>query len=155
MSLSAVPQPSIDAEHLKAAFGRFATGVAFVQAEVGGARHGLIVSSFAAVSLTPPLISFCPARSSLTWRRMRAGRRFDVHVLGSQHRGFAAAAGQPGADRFAHALENPLASFDCTLEAEHGAGDHWIVVGRVHAVHVTPQDPLVYFQSTFHSLEQK
>jgi flavin reductase (DIM6/NTAB) family NADH-FMN oxidoreductase RutF len=156
MSLSAALQSSIDPHDLKAAYGRFATGVAFVEAEVDGVRDGLIVSSFAAVSLEPALISFCPARTSITWRRMRAAGRFDVHVLGTQHSVFARHAGTPGADRFQHPLDDPLASFACTLEAEHPAGDHWIVVGRVHAVHLAPDpDPLVYFTSTFHSLEQK
>ena len=151
MSLSAALQSSIDPHDLKAAYGRFATGVAFVEAEVDGARDGLIVSSFAAVSLEPALISFCPARTSITWRRMRGAGRFDVHVLGAQHGEFARA---PRAER--SRLEDPLATFACALEAEHPAGDHWIVVGRVHAVHLAPDpDPLVYFTSTFHSLEQK
>jgi len=153
MSLSAARQSSIDPFDLKAAYGRFATGVAFVEAEVDGARDGLIVSSFAAVSLEPALISFCPARTSITWRRLRAAGRFDVHVLGTQHGVFARAA---RADRSPQALDDALASFACTLEAEHPAGDHWIVVGRVHAVRLAPDpDPLVYFTSTFHSLEQK
>jgi flavin reductase (DIM6/NTAB) family NADH-FMN oxidoreductase RutF len=150
MSRSATAQPSTDP---RAAFGRFATGVAFVTAEFDGAPRGLIVSSFAAVSLEPALISFCPARTSITWRRLRAAGRFDVHVLGTQHSEFARAG---RADRSRHPLEDPLASFACTLEAEHPAGDHWIVLGRVHAVCFAENpDPLVYFTSTFHSLEQK
>jgi len=139
---------------LRAAFGRFATGVAFVTGEADGAPLGLIVSSFAAVSLTPALISFCPGSTSLTWRRMRAARRFDVHVLGERHAAFARAAAEPGADRFAYPLRDPLASFACDLEAEHPAGDHWIVVARVRSLSVSERsDPLVYFTGTFHSLE--
>ena len=53
------------------------TGVAFVTAEVDGTPLGLIVSTFAAVSLDPPLVSFCPARDSFTWRRMRQAGGFD------------------------------------------------------------------------------
>ena len=76
---------------LREAFGRFATGVAFVTADGDGSPLGLIVSSFVAVSLQPPLISFCPARDSLTWRRMRSSERFAVNVLGSWHADFASA----------------------------------------------------------------
>ena len=36
-----------------------------------GEPAGLIVNSLASVSLEPPLVSFCPSRSSLTWCRMR------------------------------------------------------------------------------------
>ena len=87
----------VDESGLRSAFGRFATGVAFVEADVGGTPHGLIVSSFAAVSLDPPLVSFCPARTSLTWRRMREAGGFAVHVLGEWHGGFARRAAAPGA----------------------------------------------------------
>ena len=66
--------------------GASATGVAFVTAEVDGTPLGLIVSSFAAVSLRPPLVSFCPARDSLTWRRMRHGDHFAVNVLEARPR---------------------------------------------------------------------
>jgi 3-hydroxy-9,10-secoandrosta-1,3,5(10)-triene-9,17-dione monooxygenase reductase component len=153
MSRSAAARRSIEPHDLKAAFGRFATGVAFVTAEVDGAPHGLIVSSFAAVSLTPALISFCPARTSLTWRRMRAAGRFAVNVLGAEHAAFAGHAAAPGADRFAQPLEDPIAVLSCELYAEHAAGDHWIVVGQVLDVRLAcDADPLVYFRSRFRSL---
>src|SRR3954462_6924079 len=85
-------EPGLDEQGLRAAFGRFATGVAFVTSEVDGLPLGLIVSSFTAVSLDPPMISFCPARDSLTWRPMRSSRALTVNVLGKQHRAFARAA---------------------------------------------------------------
>ena len=151
----------VAAPELREAFGRFATGVAFVTAETDGAPLGLIVSSFTAVSLQPPLISFCPARDSLTWRRMRLSQRFAVNVLGSWHAGFARRAARPGADRFAEAetepgqggmpvLRDALAVLECELAAEHPAGDHWIVLGRVRRLRVsTARDPLTYFAGGF------
>src|ERR671926_383602 len=90
-------EPGLDERTLRTAFGRFATGVAFVTTE----DDGLIVSSFAAVSLQPPLISFCPSRDSLTWQRMRHAGRFSVHILAARHGGFARRVALPGADRFA------------------------------------------------------
>jgi flavin reductase (DIM6/NTAB) family NADH-FMN oxidoreductase RutF/DNA-binding SARP family transcriptional activator len=139
---------------LRDAFGRFATGVAFVTTDVGGTPLGLIVSSFAAVSLEPPLISFCASRDSLTWRRMRTARRFDVHVLAAGHGEFARRAAQPGADRFAEPLHDPLAVIECDLEAEYPGGDHAIVVGRVRDVRVRPDgEPLVYFGGAFGGFE--
>jgi 3-hydroxy-9,10-secoandrosta-1,3,5(10)-triene-9,17-dione monooxygenase reductase component len=117
---------------------------------VAGTPHGLIVSSFAAVSLEPPLVSFCPSRSSLTWRRMREARRFGVHVLATWHGEFARRAAAPGADRFVEPLEGALAVIECELEAEHPAGDHWIVVGRVTRLQLSAEtEPLVYFAGGF------
>jgi 3-hydroxy-9,10-secoandrosta-1,3,5(10)-triene-9,17-dione monooxygenase reductase component len=142
--------PELDERRLRAAFGSFATGVAFVTARVDGAPLGLIVSTFTAVSLDPPLISFCPARDSLTWRRMRQAGGFSVNVLRSWHGGFARRAAEREADRFAEPLIDPLAVIGCDLDAEHPAGDHTIVVGRVRSLHVSsPSRPLVYFAGGF------
>ena len=81
---SAAPAPTApapDARSFRDALGRFATGVAFITAAPDGEPAGLIVNSLTSVSLEPPLVSFCPSRSSLTWSRMRRARRFCVNVL--------------------------------------------------------------------------
>ena len=145
-----IPRPELDERDLRAAFGSFATGVAFVTALVDGAPLGLIVSTFTAVSLDPPLVSFCPARDSFTWRRMRQAGHFRVSVLRAWHGDFARRAAEPEADRFAQPLIDPLAVIACDLEAEHPAGDHTIVLGRVRSLRVSsPSRPLVYFAGGF------
>ena len=143
------------------ALGRFATGVAFVTAAPGGRPDGLIVNSLASVSLDPPLVSFCPGLTSLTWSRMRRAGRFGVNVLGARHEAFALRATPAGADRFdglgwapgpggAPLLADALATLECEIVAEHPAGDHWIVVGRVDDAHVAPAaEPLVFFAGAF------
>ena len=146
------PERALDEGRLRAAFGRFATGVAFVTAEVDGMPLGLIVSSLAAVSLEPPLLSFCPSRHSVTWQRMRLARRYTIHILAARHGNFARGAASPGADRFAEpdVVRNALAAIECDLEAEHRAGDHWIVVGRVRHLRISSDGrPLVYFAGRF------
>jgi 3-hydroxy-9,10-secoandrosta-1,3,5(10)-triene-9,17-dione monooxygenase reductase component len=137
---------------LRAAFGRFATGVAFVTADVDGKPLGLIVSSFAAVSLDPPLVSFCPSRHSITWQRMRRAGRCTINVLSARHGSFARRAASPRADRFAEpdVVRDALAVIECDLAAEHAAGDHWIVVCRVRRLGVSSDArPLVYFAGRF------
>jgi 3-hydroxy-9,10-secoandrosta-1,3,5(10)-triene-9,17-dione monooxygenase reductase component len=123
------------------------------------------VNSLASVSLEPPLVSFCPSRSSLTWSRMRRAGRFGVNVLGRQHERFAMRATPAGADRFAglnweHGqlgvplLTDALASLECEIVAEHPAGDHWIVVGRVSELRTSPlRDPLVFFAGAFRAVQ--
>jgi 3-hydroxy-9,10-secoandrosta-1,3,5(10)-triene-9,17-dione monooxygenase reductase component len=147
------PAPTaIPEAELRAAFGRFATGVAFVTAEVDGTPLGLIVSSFTAVSLEPPLVSFCPARDSFTWRRMRGAGRFTVSIVAERHAAFARRAAARDADRCdgaAAVLRDAPATIECELAAEHAAGDHWIVVGRVAGVRSAGADPLVYFAGGF------
>ena len=160
------PAAAPDTRPLRAALGRFATGVAFVTAAVDGKPAGLIVNSLASVSLEPPLVSFCPARDSLTWSRMRRSGRFAVNVLGRRHEGFARRATPAGADRFAGldwepgrggapVLCDALAALECDIVAEHLAGDHWIVLGRVERLHTsTGADPLVFFDGVFTALRE-
>jgi len=145
--------------------GRFATGVAFVTAAPDGEPTGLIVNSLTSVSLEPPLVSFCPSRSSLTWSRMGRAGRFGVNVLGRHQQPFAKRATPAGADRFAGLdwtlgrggtplLTDAFASFECEIVAEHPAGDHWVVVARVDEVRISPgKDPLVFFAGDFAALQ--
>jgi len=158
---SAPAARALDARTFRDALGRFATGVVLVTAAPGGEPAGLIVNSLASVSLEPPLVSFCSSRSSLTWSRMRRVRRFGVNVLGRRHEDFARRAAPAGADRFAGVdwapgghgaplLRDALATLECEIVAEHPAGDHWIVVGRVDYAHVSPSaEPLVFFAGAF------
>jgi 3-hydroxy-9,10-secoandrosta-1,3,5(10)-triene-9,17-dione monooxygenase reductase component len=161
MNLAARAAPTPDRRTFRDALGTFTTGVAFITATPDGEPAGLIVNSFTSVSLAPPLVSFCPSRSSLTWSRMRRTGRFGVNVLGSQHERFATRAAPAGADRFAGLdwtlgrggvplLTDALATLECETVAEHPAGDHWIVVGRVDDARISPgNDPLVFFAGVF------
>jgi hypothetical protein len=119
--------PLLDTRSFRDALGRLATGVVFVTAAPDNEPFGLIVNSLTSVSLQPPLVSFCPSRSSLTWRRMREAGRFGVNVLGHRHKGFVAHAIPAGADRFA--------AVEWGLAARHGVekiktiGDAYMVAG--------------------------
>jgi 3-hydroxy-9,10-secoandrosta-1,3,5(10)-triene-9,17-dione monooxygenase reductase component len=163
------PQPAAnppDARTFRNTLARFATGIAFVTAAPAGEPAGLIVNSLTSVSLEPPLIAFCPSRTSLTWSRMRQTRRFGVNVLGRQHERFVRRATPADADRFAGVdwepgrhgvplLSDAIASLECQIVAEHRAGDHWIVVGHVDDLHFSPNDdPLVLFAGAFGTVQQ-
>jgi len=144
-------------DELRRAASRFAKGVALITAPGG---HGLVVDSFISASLDPPLVAFAPARTSLTWGRMRRTGRFGVSVLDATHAGSIRERARPGADRLAGldvellegvpVLRGALAALVCGLEAEHDAGDHSIVLGRVLAIrHGEPRPPLVFFGGGF------
>jgi 3-hydroxy-9,10-secoandrosta-1,3,5(10)-triene-9,17-dione monooxygenase reductase component len=163
-AISARPR---DARSFRDALGRFATGVAFITAAPDAEPAGLIVNSLASVSLEPPLVSFCPSRSSLTWCRMRRTEHFGVNVLGRHHERFVTRAAPAGADRFAGLdwepgrggaplLTDALAIFECQIVAEHPTGDHSIVVGHVDHLRISRiKDPLVFFAGAFHPLRQQ
>jgi 3-hydroxy-9,10-secoandrosta-1,3,5(10)-triene-9,17-dione monooxygenase reductase component len=98
---------------------------------------------------------------------MRRTGRFAVNILGRQHKPFARRSTPAGADRFAGIdwqlgdtgvplLTDAVASFECEIVAEHPAGDHWIVVGQVTDLHVSPvADPLIFFAGAFGAPQQQ
>jgi flavin reductase (DIM6/NTAB) family NADH-FMN oxidoreductase RutF len=158
---AAAREARVDAGLFRATLGRFATGIALITAGAEGGPLGLVANSLAAVSLRPPLVSFCASRDSFTWSRMRRAHRFGVNLLGLQHEDFVRRVAPPGAERFAGIdwtftpsgvprLGDALAFIDCTIETEHPAGDHWIVVGRVDDAQIDPGGlPLVFWASRF------
>ncbi|QXJ23875.1 flavin reductase family protein [Actinomadura graeca] len=141
--------------------GRFATGVAAVTGLDDGVPVGLVVNSFTSVSLTPPLVSFCVAHTSLSWPRVRRGARHCVSFLAEHQREHARRLAGAGGAKFGGLpwspspaglplLDGALGWLECTVDAEHVAGDHVIVVARVH--HVGAHDvsgPLIYYRGRY------
>jgi 3-hydroxy-9,10-secoandrosta-1,3,5(10)-triene-9,17-dione monooxygenase reductase component len=117
------------------------------------------------VSLEPPLVAFCVARESRTWPKLRSAGSFCVNVLAEDQEALSRAfAGRPP-DRFlgvgwrpgrsgAPILADVLAWIECTVEAEHDAGDHVIVVGRVQDLDVGHEGrPLVFYRGGYGRFE--
>jgi flavin reductase (DIM6/NTAB) family NADH-FMN oxidoreductase RutF len=151
-------------DELRRALGRFATGVALVTAPVDGVNEGLVVNSFTSVSLVPPLVAFCPSRASLTWARMRRAGRFGINVLPEGSERFVRHAARPGTERVAlveHTvstsgvarLDCAVAFLECAVTAEHAAGDHTIVVGRVEALACAAGTPLVFWRGGYGTVD--
>lgn len=151
-----------DEQAFRSVLSRLASGVVAVAGtDPYGGPIGLTVSSFVSVSLDPPLVSFCAARSSTTWPRLRAGGRVCVTILGERQTGAAARFAARGADRFRGVawelspgglpvLDGGLAWLECTIETEHRAGDHDIVVCSVDRLGEAGGDgPLVRFRGAY------
>jgi 3-hydroxy-9,10-secoandrosta-1,3,5(10)-triene-9,17-dione monooxygenase reductase component len=99
-------------------------------------------NSFTSVSLEPPLVLFCAAKSSTTWPRIQSSGKWAANILDEDGEEVCRLFAQKGADRFARIafapgrtgspiLEDALAFADCETLVEHDAGDHVIVVGKV------------------------
>ena len=60
--------PQIDESRFRQVLGHFPTGVTVVASKAGDEPPvGLAVGSFFSVSLEPPLVGFCPGKSSSSW----------------------------------------------------------------------------------------
>jgi flavin reductase (DIM6/NTAB) family NADH-FMN oxidoreductase RutF len=151
----------LDPQLLRAAFGTFPTGVIAVAAEVDAELVGLAASSFTSVSLDPPLVSFSVARTSKTWPVLRRAARLGLTVLADHHGEVCRQLAGPAERRFAGVsvsataegavtLDDGIARFDCSIHQEVEAGDHVLLLLRLHAVeHVETSSPLVFHRGGF------
>jgi flavin reductase (DIM6/NTAB) family NADH-FMN oxidoreductase RutF len=154
-------RPALEPDALRRVFGAFPTGVTVVAALVDDVPVGLAASSFTSVSLDPPMVSVCIAQTSTTWPVLRRARRLGVSVLGARQELAGRQLGARGGDRFAGMpwrasgngdilLEGSSAWLDCSIEREISAGDHDIILLRVHDLDADPEvPPLVFYGSQF------
>ncbi len=152
------------AELLREAFGAFPTGVTVVAAERTGGLVGIAASSFTSVSLDPPLVSVCIARTSTTWPVLRDGERLGVSVLADDQHRLARQFAARDRDRFAGVrstagtagavlIDNACLWLECTVHAELPAGDHVIALLEVQEIRTFPErPPLVFHSSEFRQL---
>lgn len=141
--------------------GCYATGVVVIAALVDGVPQGLAVNSFTSVSMDPPLVAFCAARTSSTWPVLRRSAGFAVSVLSQQQEEACRTFARKGADRFAGVrwtvspgghpvLEGALAWLDLRACDIRQAGDHELVIGEVTGLAAAAEGrPLLFYRSAF------
>lgn len=151
----------IDPTAFRTVLGHFGTGVTVVTATSSAGPVGFACQSFAALSLDPPLVLFCPSKTSATWPVIAEVGSFAVNVLAEDQREVSTVFGSRGADKFAAVgwtptpggaplIDGVLTWLDCVVDAVHDAGDHYIVVGRVAQLgHVSSDRPLLFYRGRY------
>jgi flavin reductase ActVB len=144
---------------------RFASGVTIVTTvDEDGVWKGFTASAFCSLSLEPPLVLVCQARSSASYQAFMRCERFLVNILGEEHRELALRFARSGGDKFADGgfeparvsglplLRDALAVLGCEVHARYDGGDHDIFVGRVYSCRVRDGSPMLHFDSRFWAL---
>jgi flavin reductase (DIM6/NTAB) family NADH-FMN oxidoreductase RutF len=153
---------SVDPAQFKNALSRYAAGVTVVTAVLPEGRPaGVTVSSFTSLSLTPPLILFCLAKSVTCLPAFTDGQSFAVNILAERQRDLSIVFATQSPDKFkgldydvssagVPLLRNCLANLECRREAVHEGGDHLIIVGRVEVARLAEDGPpLVYHRGAY------
>ena len=143
--------------------GEFATGVTVVLAEHEGEPAGMTLNSFTSVSLEPPLVLFCAARSSRTYPHIERASAFAVNILARGQEHVSTVFARKDVNRFAQVetrtdatgapiLTEAMAYLDCWISDRIERGDHVIVLGEVESVGMQQDDcePLVFFRGGYH-----
>jgi 3-hydroxy-9,10-secoandrosta-1,3,5(10)-triene-9,17-dione monooxygenase reductase component len=155
---SPVTSPGPVASGFRKVLGHFCTGVTVI---TGEGPVGFACQAFAALSLDPPLVLFCPGRRSRTWQAIARTGRFCVNVLAEDQQELSTVFGQAGADKFATTAWSPapggapvldgvLTWIDCGVEEVRDAGDHYVVIGRVHRLGpCRDAQPLLFYRGKY------
>ncbi len=138
---------AVDPTLFRSLMRRFPTGVTVMTVRDGTAIHGMTANSVTSVSLAPTLILVCVINGSTTMGMVTRVKKFGLNILSAEQRSraerFAKQVPIP-ADPFADIpfhtevtgspiFDDCIAFLDCTVVAEHLAGDHTIYVGQVVA----------------------
>lgn len=155
---------SAEALALRAALGRFATGVTVVTChddEIGPV--GLTVNSFSALSLHPALVLWSLRSGSQARASFERAGHFAINVLAEGQVVVSQAFASAREDRFSvgqwsrGAGESPVlagavAQFECATHSVQEVGDHLLFIGRVLAARHTEDRPLVFQAGRYQAL---
>src|SRR5580693_7148314 len=116
------------------ALAHFASGVTIVAARSPSGPTGFTATGFTSVSLSPPLILVCVAKTASAYDGVVGAELFGVSVLGEGQRWIAEQFARSGIDRFREVpvvvdpaiavplIDGALARLECQYHAQHDAG---------------------------------
>ncbi|WP_132993055.1 3-hydroxy-9,10-secoandrosta-1,3,5(10)-triene-9,17-dione monooxygenase reductase subunit [Gordonia zhaorongruii] len=164
--LSPYGTEEFDSRQFRTAMGQFCTGVAVITTVTDeGNPVGFACQSFACLSLDPPLVVFCPMKTSRTWPLIEQSGTFVVNILSNKQQDVSAVFGAPGDDKFskvdwdpspggAPVIRHSLTWAECSVEAVNDGGDHHVVIGRAKVLGEVLQDkPLLFYRGGYLSTE--
>ncbi len=152
-------KPTPDA--FRDALGRFATGITVVTTlDSAGANYGVTATSFASLSLDPPLVQWSLRNAAFSLPIFLNSGRFAVNILSADQEEVSQRFATPDIDRFeATSIKRGLGSMpliqgaaawiECELENTLAGGDHTILVGRVLRVRTFETTPLLHWRGKY------
>jgi 3-hydroxy-9,10-secoandrosta-1,3,5(10)-triene-9,17-dione monooxygenase reductase component len=157
----------IDARAFRSVLGQFCTGITIITTSHDDVPVGFACQSFAALSLDPPLVLFCPTKVSRSWKAIEASGKFCVNLLTESQQHVSARFGSKEPDKFAGidwapselgspVIEGSLAYIDCTVASVHDGGDHFVVFGAVKSLSEVPKikpRPLLFYRGDYTGIE--
>lgn len=162
---------TLDPRAYRNTIGLFATGVTVITTAANGEVHGMTANAVASLSLDPMLLLVSVGKKAHMAGLLQTTSTFTVNILRADQESlstffagvwkeptpppfqFVAWDAQPqmGATRIADAL----AAIACVKQEILEGGDHWIVIGRVVALHQgeLPRSPLLFYGGRYYQLD--
>ena len=154
----------VSKDEFRSAMSRFASGVTVVTAKTESNHPaGLTVSSFASLSLEPPLVLVCIDKRASIHDLLVEGRYFGVNVLAADQEILSRRFASRDTDRFSGTgyadgvtgvplLNDVIMAIECRIVHTCPGGDHTIVVGEVEHATFSDGKPLAYFRGGYAQL---
>ncbi len=151
----------LDPVDLRRALGTFATGVTVVTTMDADDRpRGFTANSFTSVSLDPPLILVCLARTAASCPVFHAAKSYAVNILSEDQKAVSTAFSSRAADRFAPVdwstratgcpiIAGVVAWLDCRMHEVVDAGDHTILIGQIIDYDYAASSPLGFCRGAY------
>ncbi|PNI08670.1 flavin oxidoreductase [Arthrobacter sp. AFG7.2] len=169
MSAPALESSRIVSDTYRAVMRHLPTGVAAVCATdpITGVQNGMVVGTFASLSMEPALVTFSVMHSSASWPKIATSGTFSVSLLAEDQQQVCKALSAKGEDKLRNIawsesawgtphLNGSLAWFDCRIEQQFTAGDHVVVIAGV--LDMTPAErassPLIFHGGRFGSFRE-
>jgi len=155
----------IGKDEFRAALSRFPSGVTVITTrDSEGRSHGITVSSFASVSLNPPMILVCIEKTTGSHHALSESEFFVVNILAEGQEDISNRFASPIANKFDELdyrsgiggipiLTDALVTLECRIAYRHEGGDHTIFVGLVEKSTIKDESPLVYWHGNYRKLE--
>lgn len=137
-----------------------------VALEIDGEIRAITANSFTSLSLDPPLVLFCLGKETRAAHAIREVAGFSISILQASQQAlsvyFAGSWKDADPPPFTFIawdggprLEGCAGAIGCRVHGVHDGGDHWIVVGRVVALHAPDGhvSPLVFYGGRYLSID--
>ena len=148
----------IEPEQIRRAMRTWASGITIVTAAYKNEQHGMTVSSFASISLDPPLLMVALQKATRTSGLISRAQAFGVTILSVGQQEISerfAGRSDDSNDRMkgietetldtgAPLIKGGLAYFDCRLRKTTNTGTSILFIGEVVAAKQFDGQPLVY-----------
>jgi flavin reductase (DIM6/NTAB) family NADH-FMN oxidoreductase RutF len=152
---------AVQSSAYRRALGCMPTGVTVVTGrDSQGQPRGFTANSFTSVSLDPPIVLFCVAKSAVSHAALIRTPRFAVNILGQDQHGLSGLFASKQVNKFRGAewypaakgtpiLNGVVAWFDCRRIRTDEIGDHDVVYGEVEEFEASEQAPLSYLRGAY------
>lgn len=152
---------TIDVKSFRDGLGCYPTGVTVVTTrDATGEARGFTANSFTSVSLDPPLVLVCLAKTAHSHTVFSEAPSFAIHVLSEAQKEVSSLFASKASDKFERCqwtaglggvplIQGSLAVFECTAHQYVDAGDHTILIGRVVNLEHNAGRPLGYCRGAY------